>query len=734
MSLGATSNNPQNNFKGLRRADAPAYEFDDFRLDAGHLMLYRSNEVVPLTPKVVETLLALVERSGDIVSKEELMDRLWAGTAVEESNLSQNLYILRKTLGSQANGQPYIETFRRRGYRFNGAIRSSIDTEAAVATQTKAVTAIQDANPVPGLRTRIYLIGTGALLAIALVVFFGSKLRSVESERRGPSPGSGIKMTRLTPDQNISSAAISPDGKYLAYDLFANGKHSLWLKDISSDSSTEIMPVDNAAYFDIRFAPDGSQIYYSKQLIDHPNFTAFCVPISGGESRPVAYNMISPLALSPDGERVAFMRNSGSDDQLIVGSADGSTERVVSARGKTKRYETWGSNLSWSPDGRSVALCGSEILNERLRREVIEVSVDDGSERLIPTPDWNYIDDVAWLANEDALLVRARETEVSPWQIWRISYPDGKTSRVTDDMSDYDDLSLAADSHSLVVRQTLGNFNIWEMPADHPEQVRQLTFGAAVSANDGVFGVAVMPTGKIVYTSPRGGNIDLWQMDGDGGEQKQLTKNAGDFNGRPSLSPDGRSIVFVSSRSGSKQLWEMDADGANQRQLTFVAEADHPWISPDGEWIYFAQNQDDRRLIARIPFGGGDPVTVFDQGNPYDPSVSPDGKLMYFDSYDEESNQPWKHGVLSLESGKVIKEFGFAEGAFMEGWQDSSDAIVEQSDRTNLWAQPIDGAKARRLTGFTSGQVRNFALSPDRKEIVLSRGNPSAEAVLITGF
>src|SRR5262249_15872225 len=136
MSLGATSKDLQNNFKTLKRSGSNLYEFDDFRLDAEHLMLYRSGEAVPLTPKVVETLVALAEKAGKMVSKDELMRRLWPGTIVEESNLSQNLYVLRKALGNTTDGRPLIETFRRRGYRFNGRLHGAAEVELFVATHT----------------------------------------------------------------------------------------------------------------------------------------------------------------------------------------------------------------------------------------------------------------------------------------------------------------------------------------------------------------------------------------------------------------------------------------------------------------------------------------------------------------------------------------------------------------------------------------------------------------------
>ncbi len=100
------------------------YAFEDFRLDLDHRMLYRRTEELSLAPKTVDMLIALVERRGKIVSKDELLEAVWPDAIVEESNLFLYLSILRKILGKQNNnGKPYIETLRSRGYRFNGDVQ-----------------------------------------------------------------------------------------------------------------------------------------------------------------------------------------------------------------------------------------------------------------------------------------------------------------------------------------------------------------------------------------------------------------------------------------------------------------------------------------------------------------------------------------------------------------------------------------------------------------------------------
>src|SRR6185436_4702372 len=93
------------------------YEFGPYRLDTAEQLLLRNGQPVPLTPKAFETLVALVERSGHLVEKDELMKAVWSDTFVEESNLTNNVYELRRILGHDENGRGYIETVPKRGYR-----------------------------------------------------------------------------------------------------------------------------------------------------------------------------------------------------------------------------------------------------------------------------------------------------------------------------------------------------------------------------------------------------------------------------------------------------------------------------------------------------------------------------------------------------------------------------------------------------------------------------------------
>lgn len=120
---------------GTRKPTKRVYEFETFRLDIGERLLLRKGQTVPLTPKVFDTLVALVQKSGHVVGKDELMNQVWADSFVEESNLTQNIFVLRKVLGENLDGRSYIETVSKLGYRFVASVRELADDNDDLAAE-----------------------------------------------------------------------------------------------------------------------------------------------------------------------------------------------------------------------------------------------------------------------------------------------------------------------------------------------------------------------------------------------------------------------------------------------------------------------------------------------------------------------------------------------------------------------------------------------------------------------
>src|SRR5215475_8259667 len=113
------------------------YEFGSFRLDVVERMLLHDGEAIPLQPKAFDLLHALVEHHGHLLEKDELLKVVWPDTIVEEVNLANNISVLRKALGEEGNGQQFIETVPRRGYRFVTGVRqiqhATVEEEPPIA-------------------------------------------------------------------------------------------------------------------------------------------------------------------------------------------------------------------------------------------------------------------------------------------------------------------------------------------------------------------------------------------------------------------------------------------------------------------------------------------------------------------------------------------------------------------------------------------------------------------------
>src|SRR5687767_11539316 len=115
----------------------PVYEFGEFKLDTAQRLLLRGEEQIPLTPKAFDTLLLLLEKSGRLVEKQELLGRVWAGAFVEEANLARIIWTLRKALGDSDGRHQYIETVPKLGYRFVAEVRKMPGTALEVVVQRR---------------------------------------------------------------------------------------------------------------------------------------------------------------------------------------------------------------------------------------------------------------------------------------------------------------------------------------------------------------------------------------------------------------------------------------------------------------------------------------------------------------------------------------------------------------------------------------------------------------------
>lgn len=714
------------------------YEFEGFRLDAAHLMLYRGDEEILLAPKAVQTLLTLIERRGEIITKDELMQKIWNDSIVEEANLTQYVHVLRKTLGESANGKPLIETLRRRGYRFNGDVRC-VHAQAVNGNGSKNIFTPVDWNENSDfvrlnsptdrriILKIIALAAFGGLLILAISAFWNSEKPEMPATKNALN----IALKRLTPDQNAIQPTISPDGKYLVYATVEDDMtKTLRLKDLTSGSAVQIMP--NGQYLDLTFSPDGTQIYYLTSTSGGANSSLVRIPLFGGKPQIIGRKVFTPPAVSPDGKRIAVIK---ADTGLTILDENGESGNLLESFTPNFNMIMWNSQMSWSPDGERLAICGT---TDDGKAQILDFSINARTGQFLPLPNFNHIDDALWLADGSGLLITAKEKSGEPSQIWRIAYPSGEARRVTRDFNDYDWISLSADSKTLVVGQNITKTNIWIASLDDLEHPKQITFGS--EAQDGHRGLAFAPNGKIVFTSPRSGNVDLWQMNADGSNQQPLTANQGSLNISPRFTSDGRYIVFVSSRNDNvPHVWRMDADGQNPLQLTGGASDGERFfdVSADGSRIFYAMQNNQKQMTTRqVSINGGESSGIADDYRSSGSiAASPDGKLLMRYLYLPEREQPWHHGIFPVEGGEPLKLMEIpAYRNFVRWAADSKSFLYINAKPAQLWQQSIDGGAPTLLLELKNGWLFNFAVSPDYKQIVFAHGSQFSEAVLIENF
>src|SRR5439155_4410144 len=193
-----------------------------------------------------------------------------------------------------------------------------------------------------------------ALLALVLAgIGYGIYKWTAKQSKPAP-PFQSAKFTRLTTSGKASDAAISPDGKYVAHVKTDAGQQSLWLRQVATTSDTQIVPPSWQNYYGITFSKDGDYIYYVLGEPNNPVTRAlYQVSALGGASRKLIENVASPVTLSRDGMRLAFVRGSATQTALVVANADGTGERPVAVRKLPNPFSTGGP--SWSPDGKLFA-------------------------------------------------------------------------------------------------------------------------------------------------------------------------------------------------------------------------------------------------------------------------------------------------------------------------------------------------------------------------------------------
>ncbi len=736
-----------------------------------------------LPPKTFELLVVLAESGGRGISKDELMSRVWPDCIVEEANLSHHVCTLRKALGVDKNGNKFIETIPRRGYRFVASLteepnepevvvveernRSPIIIEEEVENSKAAGIEISPQHRFAAEQDKSIQLATAnassrlnqlarhktillALIVVGILTSGGAAyffLRNSFKDKKASAANiiqtdaaSKMKFTRLT-NFDRCIANISPDGKFICYiQNYYGGLGTLWVRQIATNHEVQLLEPGERVFNGTAFSPDGQFIYYSAIDPNNRGGALFRVPVLGGPAVRLIEHFGSMFSLSLDGKQAAFYRYFEETKlwSIIIAGIDGSNEQTL----LTIHYpeQTYFGTPSWSPDGKRIAFAITDEVDQGNPNGNIGFYTLDINSRVVSslsTERWTEVGRMAWTYDGKKLYFVAARPRLGN-QLYYLDYPDGEVHQLTSGLQGYGNygLGISADGDTLVADGWESSSQIWTVEADgRTAQANRLTTGIA----DGANGLTTLPDGRIAYVSRTGDDRDLWTMKPDGTEVKPLTSDAF-FEREVMATSDGRYLVFASNRAGGCQIFRLDVNGENLKQLTFGdSYNDAPDGSADGQWIVYASRTGDKSTIWKVSIDGGTPIQLTDYHS-IKPSFSPNGKFI---SCIEPKGGKVEKGsivIIPASGGVPIKTFSvvqFGWSYLTPRWMPNGQAIVytvKHNSVGNLWIQPLSGGAPKQLTDFKTDYIFNFTFSRDGRNIFLARGPNGAYVVLIKDF
>jgi serine/threonine protein kinase/Tol biopolymer transport system component len=597
---------------------------------------------------------------------------------------------------------------------------------ASPAQSSGAVLATTPSGTLPAQpKRKVGWMAAIGLLALALVAagaywLFGGKQRE---------PFQSIRISKVNGTHNANLAAMSPDGKYLAYVIRQEGDESLWLRHLASESNVQIVKPEHVLYNAVTFSPDGSFIYYTHTLLasgpQSQEFDLYRTPVLGGTAQLLLKDIDSTPSFSRDGQRFLFERANDPEPgklNLIIANADGSGENVIYKAPMTSPL----SETIWSPDQKNIVALATMASHNTIN-SLVELDAKTNTQKTLFEPKEIWLRSLSWMPGEKWLAATfgSADTSFGQTQVGMLRYPGGPLRQITADTNDYGNISVSADGSMIaaVVREHTQKLYLSSGQRPDYSDAKEIGNGERTSS------VSWTPSGKLLVEQSA-----LTRIIGLDGTNTPVATNKVALLS-PQSCPDGH-LVFSRGdpATASLRIWISDADGTGLRQLTNGRTDLNPVCSPDSKWIYFADQQG--RTFKKVPTAGGTAERWLDvepetQGTS---AVSRDGKLAVLSTYDFKKQVPIM-ALYSLESNKMLRTFDYdpRHNGVIGLTPDGKNIVypILEKGVGNLMAQPIDGGAPHLITAFTSFRVYSYAWSPDGKSLALVRGESPSDVVLI---
>jgi serine/threonine protein kinase/Tol biopolymer transport system component len=570
-------------------------------------------------------------------------------------------------------------------------------------------------------------VGITSLVAIVLVAAAAYGVYAFLLHNRSVA-FQNFSVNKVTETGKVTLVAISPDGKYILTVVDDKGQQSLWLRNVPTNSNTQVMPPEPLHYLGLRFSPDGNYLYFVRGEPGEALKLLYRAPVLGGTPQKLATDVDTNITFSPDGRSLAYAVDNNPElgkFRLIVHSLETGEEKTL-VTGIAKQMLR---DPAWSPDGKTI-VC---LINEPAGAISGLVAVDplSGKQSIFFLSQWGSLNKPVWLPDGSGLLALSsdEETHHSRSRIVEVSYPDGKIRAVTHDTSDYSDLNIAADGRTLATILQQSHRDLFVMPASAlgSGQIEQLTSGAPVPH------FSWTPDGQMILEQDY--LLHLFNPESRSKTPITSPQDGGAFG--PDACANGRYVVSTIAGHGGAialRVWRMDAGGGNLKQLSDGTLDEAAVCSPDGKWVYYSDISNGA-ILNKVPLDGGKPERLTELPA-YRFDISPDGKVAAFATFASASAAKEQLALVPVDSPQQTKLLDLqhpVQGPIR--FTHDGKAVVysfhDQGGADNLWLQPLDSSPGKQITNFKSERIWDFHWSFDGSKLGLVRGHTDSDVVLL---
>jgi Tol biopolymer transport system component/DNA-binding winged helix-turn-helix (wHTH) protein len=675
---------------------AERVRFDVFELDLRAGELLKESRKIKLQEQPFRVLVLLLQRAGEVVTRDELRQELWpADTFVDfDHGLNSAVARLREALRDSAERPRFIETVAKRGYRFIATLEPKAENQPDIA---RAVA--QHSRP-----GRFWIAAT-VCLALIWSASIWALYRSRPDDQLAKIevvPLIGLRGYQATP-------AFSPDGTLVAFRQSDGGKNSgIYAAVVGGEKSIQLTndPGDCCP----TWSPDGRQIAFVRYLGN--SFSIVTIPALGGSERRLYRgpdNLGGGLSWAPDGGSIAFSESHQSDPTrawISALSVSDSSIREISSPppGWIDR------SPSYSPNGIRLAFIRSAVAG--VSNDMYVMAANGGPVKRLTFDHLPMTGSLAWTSDSrEIVFASARGAEMGLWVV----AAEGAIPRpVAGPVGEAEWPTIPSKSdHTLVYEQGVGKWDVWRVDLKNAGHPQKAPF-ALVSEKGNKMRPELSPDGKkVAFESDRLGFWDIWTCDVDGSRCDQITSLHGTA-GRARWSPNGRYIAFEFHPHERSEIYVVELPGGVPRLLPTIPGSDNlsPSWSRDGKWIYFASKRGGEAFqIWKMPFAGGTPKQLTKHGG-ISPVESIDGRYLYYSKYErsgiwrmpledggEESEVlseidpgSWPNWALSTEGIYFLKfgRFRHAQIAFFD-FADHETHVVWPLEKEAGWGLSLSG-------------------------------------------